>query len=234
MDTALPIGWPVFAGPGLVALGAARRRRGTIAAGTAVAAGAAASFADIARSATVPGANDNLTAVAALVALAERLRDHPVAGVRVLLVSCGAEETLQEGIRAFAARRFGTLGRERTCFLNLDTVGSPRLILLEGEGPLVMEDYHHKEFRDLVARCAELAGVRLRRGMRARSSTDSIIPSRAGYPTATLASMDRHKALSNYHLMTDTPERVDYETVARAIAVADTVIREVGEPTLAR
>ena len=34
----------------------------------------------------------------------------------------------------------------------------------------------------------------LRRGMRARNSTDAVIPSRAGYPTATLASMNRYKA----------------------------------------
>jgi putative aminopeptidase FrvX len=141
---------------------------------------------------------------------------------------------MQEGIRAFAARHFPALDRERTWFLNLDTVGSPRLVLLEGEGPIVMEDYHHKEFRDLVARCAERAGVKMRRGMRARSSTDSVIPSRAGYPTATLVSIDRAKALSNYHRMTDTAENVDYETVARAIAVADTVIRELSEPVLAR
>ena len=51
--------------------------------------------------------------------------------------------------------------------------------------------------------------------MRARNSTDAVIPSRAGYPTATLCSMDRYKALSNYHQMTDTPENVNYRTVRR-------------------
>ena len=59
----------------------------------------------------------------------------------MLLVSCGAEEVLQGGIHGFAARHFPTLDRERTWFLNLDTVGSPRLIMLEGEGTVVMEDY---------------------------------------------------------------------------------------------
>ena len=59
-------------------------------------------FEDIARSPIVPGANDNLTAVAALVALAERLREDPPAGLRVMLVSCGAEEVIQGGICGFA------------------------------------------------------------------------------------------------------------------------------------
>jgi Iap family predicted aminopeptidase len=90
----------------------------------------------------------------------------------------------------------------------------------------VMEDYHDRSFRDLVARSAEGAGASLRRGMRARNSTDAVLPSRAGYPTTTLASMDRYKALSNYHRMSDTPENVNYRTVLQALTVTDAVARE--------
>ena len=56
--------------------------------------------------------------------------------------------------------------------------------------------------------------------MRSRASTDAVIPSRAGYPTATLASTNRYKALSNYHQMTDTPENVSYRTVLHALSCA--------------
>lgn len=230
IDTGIPQWWPVVASPALVALGAATARRGFARVGLVGCLLATAAFADIASSPVSPGANDNLTGVASLAAVAEALRDEPVPGLRVLLVSCGSEETLQGGIRSFAARHFPALDRERTWVLNFDTVGSPELILLEGEGPLVMEDYHARSFRDQVARVAERAGVPMRRGMRARSSTDSVIPSRAGYPTATLASMDRHKALSNYHQMTDTPENVDYRTVSRAVALAHALIRELAAP----
>ena len=61
-------------------LGSLRGRRGLIAAGAWPARrSGAAVFEDVARSPVVPGANDNLTAVAVLVALAERLRATPVA-----------------------------------------------------------------------------------------------------------------------------------------------------------
>ena len=53
-----------------------------------------------------------------------------------------------------------------------------------------------------------------------------MIPSRAGYPTATLCSMNRYKQLSNYHLMSDTPENVDYRTVRHALHVTEAVARE--------
>jgi hypothetical protein len=220
-DTAVPIWWPPLLSHGLIATGAATHRARLTVAGLS-----AAVFHDIARSPVVPGANDDLSGVAVLVALAERLRESPVTGLAVRLVSCGAEEVLQGGIHGFARDHFPGLDPEQTWFLNLETVGSPRLILLEGEGPIVMEDYHDRGFRDLVERCAREAGAQLQRGLRARSSTDAVIPSRAGYPTATLCSMNRYKALSNYHLMSDTPDNLDYDTIGAALTVTDALVRE--------
>lgn len=229
-DTAVPVWWPVVGGPALAALGAKLRRPRLGLFGAAMSAGSVAAMADIARSPIVAGANDNLSAVAALVGLAERLRDAEArgdgVGVRVLLVSCGAEEVIQGGIHAFAESWFPRLDRERTWFLNLDTIGSPELVSIEGEGPVVMEDYHWRSFRDLIERVAWREGLPIRRGMRARSSTDAVVPSRAGYPTACLVSFDRAKAMPNYHLVTDVPEHLDYDTIARAVALADAVARE--------
>jgi hypothetical protein len=216
-DTSLPLWWSVVAGPLLIALGA--RRAGRI---VAVLSGLLGL--DIARSPVVPGANDNLSGCAALVALAERAHD-----VRVLLVSCGAEEVLQGGIYAFVDDHLRRLDPARTWVLNLDTIGSPELFLLEGEGPFVMEDYCDPGFRDRVAAAAERAGAPLRRGCRARTSTDSVIPSRAGYPTACLCSWEPEtKLLSNYHLPTDVPERLRYETIERAVEVVAALAADLG------
>jgi Zn-dependent M28 family amino/carboxypeptidase len=224
-NTAVPIWWGPLASHGLIAAGAVSQRRWLAGLGLFGTVLSVAAFHDIARSPVVPGANDNLSGVAVLVGLAERLRAEPVAGLRVLLVSCGAEEVIQGGIQSFARKHFPRLATDRTWFLNLETVGSPQLIMLEGEGPVVMEDYHDSGFRDLVMSCAERAGASLKRGFRARSSTDAVIPSRYGYPTATLSSVNRHKALSNYHLMSDTPENIDYGTIAEAVDVAEALAR---------
>lgn len=226
LDTSFPLWWLVLAGPASVALGAMLRRRSLIAAGTAIAAVTTATMAHIHASPVVPGANDNLSGVSVLVALAERLRVEPISGLRVMLVSCGAEEVIQGGINSFAKQHFPTLPQDRTWFLALDTVGSPILAMCEGEGPVVMEDYYDRRFRDLIARVADSSGAPLRRGMRARNSTDAVIPSHARYPTALLVSIDKHKALSNYHLPSDTPENIDYRTVAHALHITEAVARE--------
>jgi Iap family predicted aminopeptidase len=43
-----------------------------------------------------------------------------------------------------------------------------------------------------------------------------VIPSRAGYPTATLVSMTDWRSPANYHLPSDIPANLDYATVAEA------------------
>jgi hypothetical protein len=220
-DTAAPMWWPVVAGAALAALGGRRLRR----AGRVICAGTALFMADIGRHKAVPGANDNLTGVAVLAVLADRLRERPPRGLRVILLSAGAEETLQEGIRGFAEKHFGELARETTYFLNIDSVGSPELTLLEGEGPFRMREYPD-DFKELVARAAERAGVPLRRGMRARTSTDGTVPLRAGYPTATIVSINEFKSIDNYHWPTDVPDNVNLLTVEQALTLADAVLGE--------
>jgi hypothetical protein len=222
-----PQWWIGLAGP-LCTIGGAlvsRHQRRLAGAGLVLGALGAALVADVWRSQTVPGANDNLSGVAALVALAELLRERPVPGMRVLLVSCGAEETLQDGVRAFLARHRHELDPQRTWFVNLDTVGSPHLVMLEGEGPVWMEDYTGPSLRDLLAARAQLLGIDLERGFRARSSTDSVIPSRAGYPIATLVSVTDWRSPANYHLPSDIPANLDYSTVADATRLVHELAR---------
>jgi hypothetical protein len=40
-----------------------------------------------------------------------------------------------------------------------------------------------------------------------------VIPSRAGYPTATLVSITDWLSPANYHLSSDVPANLDYDTV---------------------
>ncbi|MGZ8632316.1 MAG: M28 family peptidase, partial [Solirubrobacteraceae bacterium] len=197
-DTTPPLMWPVIGGPLLVAAGAFLGARALRIAGTVLALAAAAAFAEIGARGVVPGANDNLTGVATLTGLAQRLSREPVSGVRVLLVSTGSEESFMEGMQAFARRHFAALPTDRTHVICVDTVGSPELVMLEGEGMLRMHDYP-AAFREAVAQCARRAGVHLRRGLRFRNATDALIARRAGYPTVMLGSVNRYKLPDNYH-----------------------------------
>jgi Zn-dependent M28 family amino/carboxypeptidase len=195
------------------------------AAAAALSLGAAATFAEIGSRPSVPGANDNLSGVATLLGVARLLRERPVADLRVLLVSTGSEESFMEGMHAFARRHFPALPPDRTRVIAVDTVGSPELVQLEGEGMIRMREYP-QDFKDLVSACAAGAGVHLRRGLRFRNATDGLIALRAGYPTVMLGSVDpRTKLPSNYHWPTDTADNVHGATIADAVTLCASVIR---------
>jgi Zn-dependent M28 family amino/carboxypeptidase len=175
-------------------------------------------MAHMARQPVVPGANDNLTGVAVLLEVARRLGGRPPDGLRLVLLSTGSEEANQDGMLAFARRHFASLDRDTTTFLCLDTVGSPELVLIEGEGFLRMRDYDAGA-KDLVEGAARAAGVHVRRGLRFTFGTDALIPLRQGFRVAGLGSVNEWLVPTNYHAMTDTPENVHYASVRDAVQV---------------
>jgi hypothetical protein len=218
-----PIMWPTVAGPILTALGGLTGSRRLLGAGAAFGAGTAAAMADIARSPVSPGASDNLSAVAVLLGVAEALRDDPVEGVRVLLVSTGSEESFMEGMRRFMDRWSPELPRDHTTVVCLETLGCPRLALIEGEGMAWMTDYPQAT-RDLVAGVAQEAGIGLVRGLRTRAATDGLIALRAGYSSALLASVDQRNIPSHWHCPCDVADNVDFDTVAQATDVCTALV----------
>jgi Peptidase family M28 len=224
IKTSIPSWWPMFLAPIAVGLGLVARRPGVHVGGAVVSGIAGSLLVDIARSPVVPGANDNLTGVAVLVALAERLRADPIDGARVILLSAGAEEELQGGVYGFLEAHGEHLDPATTRILAVDTVGSPDLVMLEGEGPVRMLDYD-RAFRDLVAAVAADGGVALERGLRSRFSTDGVVPTKRGIPTVSLVSLQPWRAPANYHLMTDTPENISYGTVQATVDLAEAVAR---------
>ncbi len=223
-NTSPPLMAPVIAGPLLIALGALAGRRRPLTAGTVLALGSAATFAEIGARDAVPGANDNLTGVATLIGLATELAEQPLEGLRVLLVSTGSEEGFMEGMQAFARRHFAGLAPERTHVVCVDTVGSPQLTLIEGEGMLRMREYPD-DFKTFVSDCARESGVALGRGLRLRNATDGLIALRAGYPTVAIGSVTELKVPSNYHWPTDTAENVDHDRVSDAVTLCTAIAR---------
>jgi len=220
----LPILYGVWLGPLSVSLGAALGAWRLVGAGTALALGAIAAMVDIGARSVVAGANDNLAAVGALLALAAALRARPLEGLRVLLVSTGSEESFSEGMQAFGRRHFDELDPAQTEFLCLECLGGPVLIVLEGEGMLRMRDYP-AGLRGALAAAAADAGVAITRGLRTVAATDALIALRAGYPAVTLASVDHTKLPLNYHWPSDIPDALCWQTIEDAIAVCERFLR---------
>jgi Zn-dependent M28 family amino/carboxypeptidase len=185
-------------------------------------------MAEIGARKVVPGANDNGTAVVSLLALARRFGEDPPQGVRVILLSTGSEESFSEGMKAFGERHFPNLPKESTFFLCLESIGSPHLLVLRGEGFLKMREYPPRSLAFMDGLAEEL-GIWLFPNLRLHNGTDGLESAAAGYETAVLAGCTDLKQPANYHWWHDLAENVNFDTVANGVKLSDAAIRRLGE-----
>jgi hypothetical protein len=128
-------------------------------------------------------------------------------------------------MEAFVARHVNELPIGSTTFLCLESVGSPELMLLSGEGLLRLHRYPGEPRRTLE-RLAGQHGLALHKPFRYRLATDGQLPLRAGYPAAVLSSIDFYKAPSNYHWPSDRPENLSLASVADAARLTTAFVEE--------
>jgi hypothetical protein len=227
-DTGPPLMAPVVGGPILAALGALTGRRLLAKLGLLFGLGSIAAMTDIGLRKVVPGANDNGTSVVALLALAERFVAEPPEGTRLVLLSTGSEESFSEGMKAFGERHFPSLPKESTFFLCLESIGSPHLLVLRGEGFLKMHEYPPRALA-LMDGLAEEMGIWLYPNLRLHNGTDGLESLAAGYETAALCGCTDLKQPANYHWSHDLAENVDFDTVADAIRLSEAAIRRLDQ-----
>lgn len=161
-------------------------------------------LADVARGATVPGANDNATGVAGLLALAQELVASPLEDADVILVSPGCEESGMDGMRAFLDAH--PLDPQTTLVVSLDSLGSGNPVVLSGEGVLLDHGYP-----DLLP-----DADRRRMG----GWTDPILARFRGIPAISIISLADDGLIPNYHRPSDLPEHVDFASVEACLDLA--------------
>jgi len=219
---------PVIGGPILATLGALSGRRLFARLGILLGLGTAAAMVETGVGGAVPGANDNGTAVVALLALARRLVEEPTDDLRVILLSVGSEESFSEGIKAFGERHFDELPQESTFFLCLESLGSPHLLVLRGEGFLKMREYPSRALA-LIDGLAEEMGIWLYPNLRLRNGTDGLEPLAAGYETAVLTACTDLKQPAYYHWPDDIAANVEFDTLADGVRLSEATIRRLDE-----
>ena len=194
----------------------------------AVLAGVAALCLEVARGATVPGASDNATGVAAVIALVERLSADPLHRTEVVVVLPGAEESGMGGMAAWLGVALAELDPESTLVLGLDTLGAGEPIVLSAEGPLWRVRYRGEDLA-LADAAARRVGIVPPRRFRLGGWTDPVLAALAGLNTISMLSIGEGDALTNYHLPTDTPDRVDWTCVESCTVLAEAVARNWAE-----
>jgi Peptidase family M28 len=176
----------------------------------------AALLLDTALAKVVPGASDNASGVAAVLEVADRLERRRPENVDVWVVFTGAEEGFMLGMRAWLDEHDEELHKDRTYFINVDTVGNGRVHHVTGEG-----------FALLVRHDRRLVATAERLGSDPyvwRLGTDGVVPAMRGYPSITLCALERGR-IPNFHRPSDTVENIDSGAVEDATDFLEELVR---------
>jgi hypothetical protein len=162
-----------------------------------------------------PGANDNASGTGVILALAERLRQEPLAHTTVNFILTDCEETGAYGITAYLDKHAKSLGKNAV-YIMLDEVGAGRLKTVTEDG-LILKHKTHPRALQLIRDAANglTYGVVESAG---EAYTDALPATKRGLIAVTAASafLNSDTVLSHWHQMSDRLEFIDMQTLRDA------------------
>ena len=183
---------------------------------------------DIELSDVVPGANENASGVATVLALAERFGGR-LEHFDLHVVLSGGEEAGAQGMRAWLRRHRKELDRETTVVVNVDEVGAGTVRWTSGEGALAARRSH----RQLVELCEQIAeddgadGRFAARPIKSRANSDAHPARGRRFPAVSIRCVGPLGHAPDHHQPTDTPARLDEHSLERAAGFCAELIERV-------
>lgn len=167
-----------------------------------------------------PGANDNGSGVAGVLAMAEQLSQHPLENTEVWCVALGAEEPGALGSRALWASHADEL--RKSYIINIDSVaaGGPRYVVNEGYTEEYKCDGEMIRILDEFAKAHPECGLTPMEFKGFGGYTDCTHLIRNGCRAITFCSTQPDGLIKNWHTMKDTIDNIEkdtYENVMKAV-----------------
>jgi hypothetical protein len=165
-----------------------------------------------------PGANDNASSMGTLLALAERLNGQPLQNTEVWLAFTGCEETSGDGMFALI-KESGAQLRDAV-FIDFEMVGiGDRISYIREEGNLNRFTIP-QEIESLVKEVGQRFGLQPASTPLVGASTECRILLKHGFKAVCLiAHRQGSTILPEWHRLTDTPDRLQVDTLERVHAL---------------
>jgi len=161
-----------------------------------------------------PGANDNASAVAAMLTCGEQLLAQLPDDTELWIVGTGAEEVGCRGMAEFLEEH-PDWPQDSTYFVNFECVGGGRLHYIRSEGTLD-EVVYPPLMLELARRVADSGMFDEVTPTDLIAGTDGRLPAARGYPALSLITLEGDGVPRNYHRLDDIPQNLDMSTVVRA------------------
>jgi len=196
--------------------------------GVFISAATAGLMAETRRHSVVPGANDDASGVATVLALARELATHPPANMEVWFLVTGCEEGIEGGIHAFLERHHAELRDRRPFFLNLEMLGSGRPVYSRAEGHVTTFEMQ-PEAVAVVAEVAQEPEFSAVEGVTLPAQTDALAAHHYGFPAVTVMSQAQEGQTPHYHWASDTPENIDSASMERCYRYLQRIIQRLDD-----
>jgi hypothetical protein len=181
------------------------------------------------RKRVVPGANDDLSGVAALPVLAARLAAKKPSDVELVFAVTGCEEASMGGADALARDKLAVWDRANTVVLVLDSINNGDLAYIHTEGEVWRTPVPSwlvsllKETAGADSRFAGLVGMAPPVG-----GTDAAAFLAHGYDSVGICCIDPKLGVPReYHLPTDDPEHLEMDPLMKGIDFAEAAIHAI-------
>jgi len=171
----------------------------------------------------VMGANDNLSAVAVILGIAERVSENPPRNTEVWVVSFGTEEPATLGSKVFAETHGKEL--ENAYVINLETVGQGRFGVVTKE--ISVAGNLSKELADIVVRAGKKCRVPVKPIELKYGNTDATPIARKGYKSVTIMGMDENELFTLWHIPEDVPENISEKNLQNALKLCLQILEDI-------
>lgn len=180
------------------------------------------------RNQIVPGASDNLSGCAALPVLASRFADKKPDDVEMVFVAAGCEESGVGGSAALMHQMRGKWDPANTIVIGLDILSNGKLCYktVNEVVPYTLPAWLITTLQDVAARHPHIGELGV---YDACAGTDDAVPFIVkGYDGVCLACSDPRLGVSqHYHLMSDTPDNINFQQLVESIDYAEDVVDEI-------
>jgi Zn-dependent M28 family amino/carboxypeptidase len=174
-----------------------------------------------------PGANDNASGVAAMLALADKATEEESLLPGLMFVATGAEEVGTAGMIEFLKAHGDRVAD--ALIVNLDNLGTGHLCYIDSEGMLLGHN-SSPVLLWLAAKVVEKKGLPVWRTSYRLLSTDATPALARGYQAMSVMAFDDDGGLPNWHWQSDTIDNIDMENLEVARAFLWNLARRVDLP----
>ncbi len=158
----------------------------------------------------VMGADDNLSALAVILALGSYLKTHPLAQTEIWLVSHGCEEIGDRGSKEFAKTHFKEI--KDALVINLDMIGGKNNIFRFVTAEMVLLVKLSKEIAGQLVEIAIELGIQHQLGS-VEAFTDSMAYAQNGIKACSIVGLPEKGFPSHYHTRHDTLDKINIENL---------------------